>query len=387
MYEFEKKKLKALLGEELYSELKDYNCYIAGGTITSLFCNREINDVDVYFRSKQDLADFLYDNVEYSKWVLAKTNKALLIDYKEKVDVQLIWFDTFNTTEDIFDTFDYTVCMGAYDFKTEEFVLHKDFLQHNSQRILKYNSKTAFPIVSALRVEKYKDKGYTISKPEFMRVLLTCMQLEIDNYDDLKEQLGGMYGVDYDEIIKPKDGESFSLEDIIEKMQDICLHDDYFKPKKQVVKIENFSKMVFEITGIKRKYLKFRDKYYAIEDHCINEIWCKPNQELYIEVDLMTDLIKDNKLYKNVKKKDGRYFSYHDGSFEYVIGGTVEPKNKGFMRSGIYCSTKENVKYATHSDKEDKVVLELEIESIDDIKSIDGDILLHKCRVIGEVSE
>ena len=145
--------------------------------------------------------------------------------------------------------------------------------------------------------------------------------------------------------------------------------------------------MVFEVTGIKKKYFKFKDEYYTIEDHCISQEWSKPNPELYIEVDLMTDLIKDNKLYKNVKKKDGRYFSYHDESFEYVIGEIVEPKNKESQRGGIYCSTKGDVKYATHSNKEDRVVLELEIESIDNIKNVDGDIVLHRCRVVGEVTE
>lgn len=59
MYEFEKNKLKAHLGDNLYSTLKDYNCIIAGGMITSLFCNREINDVDVYFRNTKDLRDFI----------------------------------------------------------------------------------------------------------------------------------------------------------------------------------------------------------------------------------------------------------------------------------------------------------------------------------------
>lgn len=112
--------------------------------------------------------------------------------------LQLICFDTFDTPKKIFDTFDFTVCMGCYDFKKEKFVLHSDFLKHNSQRILMFNDKTRFPIVSALRVDKYKQKDYTISKTEYLRIILTCMDLHIDNYEDLKEQLGGMYGVNGD---------------------------------------------------------------------------------------------------------------------------------------------------------------------------------------------
>lgn len=50
-YQFEKNKLYAYLGEELVEALKRNEAIIAGGAITSLFNNKEINDVDIYFRS------------------------------------------------------------------------------------------------------------------------------------------------------------------------------------------------------------------------------------------------------------------------------------------------------------------------------------------------
>lgn len=49
-YEFEQKKLYNYLGKVLVESLKRNRAYIAGGSITSLFCNREINDFDIYFR-------------------------------------------------------------------------------------------------------------------------------------------------------------------------------------------------------------------------------------------------------------------------------------------------------------------------------------------------
>jgi len=49
-----------------------------------------------------------------------------------------------------------------------------------------------------MRVDKYKNKGYRISKPESIRVLLTILNTNITDYKSLKEQMGGMYGENYD---------------------------------------------------------------------------------------------------------------------------------------------------------------------------------------------
>ena len=64
------------------------------------------------------------------------------------------------------------------------------------------------------------------------------MNLHIDNYEDLKDQLGGMYGVDYDEIIQPKEDEEFDLPAIIERMSQIIYSPDYFKPLTTQKEIE-----------------------------------------------------------------------------------------------------------------------------------------------------
>lgn len=97
MYEFEKNKLKAYIGNDLYNLLHQYKCFVAGGTITSLFCNREINDVDIYFRSKEDIKRFILNEVkDTDMWIVAKTKKALLLKNNGKL-IQLICFDVFDT--------------------------------------------------------------------------------------------------------------------------------------------------------------------------------------------------------------------------------------------------------------------------------------------------
>lgn len=384
-YLFEKKKLKSYLGEKLYDILKSFNVMVAGGTITSLFTNHEINDIDVYFRSKEDLEDFLKEEME-GTWIIAHTDKALLFRY-DKIEVQAIYFRYFTTPQEIFDTFDFTVCMGAFDFSTEEFVLHNDFIKHNSQRILKFNQGTAYPIVSALRVDKYKKKGYTISKPEFIRIMLTILKSEIKDYKTLKEQMGGMYGENYDKLIEPQEGEEFDLAVIIEKMKDLCVDDNYFKTSTHVCEIDDWEEFVNRIIGVKTKCFIYNEDYYKIVSNEVRR--CKDYIEDEYELVSMND-IKQFPLtkYKYVHKKNDEYTSYYDKSYVYKIGEYHTPKSK---YSGLHAVDKGKLNSCSYSNNNDNVLLELKIESIEDFKDI-TDLLEESCEfkkvfVVREVSK
>ena len=381
MYEFEKNKLKAHIGDSLYNNLKDYNCIIAGGMITSLFCNREINDVDVYFRNTKDLRDFILEYVKGSShmWIVSKTKKALLIHHSDTVDLQLICFNAFDNAEDIFNTFDFTVCMGAFDFKTEEFILHNDFLKHNSQRILMFNDKTAYPIVSALRVDKYKQKGYAISKTEYLRLILTCMDLHIDNYGDLKQQLGGMYGVDYDEVIKPLEGESFDLQTVITKMSDIIMHPDYFKKRRNTpVEIDDWYVLIAEMTGEKIPCYEFKDDLYTYDPDDGFEKLSDTKKDKYnnlLETHSLYDFFKDGLyLYKNVMKSpDGKLLSHYDKTFEYKIGEYAVARGKGWGNKevGLFVEPLKYVREHYYNKNKYNVVIEIKLDSLDDFLDLE----------------
>lgn len=392
-YEFEKKKLKAYLGNDIYDSLKVYDCIIAGGMITSLFCNTDINDVDVYFRSMEDLDRFLKECVRNNKWILSKTDKALLINW-HGVKVQLIYFNTFNNIQDLFNTFDYTVCMGAYDFKTEEFILQEDFLKHNAQKILKFNSKTAYPLVSAFRIDKYKTKGYTISKDEFMRIMLTCTLLEINTYEQFKEQVGGMYGINYDKFLKPKEDEEFDLVSTIEKMSNLCLNDEYFNITPTNFEVNDFDLFVSEITKCKIKYFELQGKYYKHTWDGISEIskfLIGENPDRYEKVNLFGDIIKDNKLYKYVKKENDEYCSFYNQEFMYEIGKDVIAKNSSnglSFSSGIYCGLYDDREAFSYACSDKSVLIELEVNEDDliDINS-NGMFRFKKVKFIKEIKE
>ena len=124
MYDYQKRKLKRELSD-LYDIFLDYECYLAGGAITSIFTNKDINDYDIFFVLKEDIVRFL--NKE-SYGTNFKSDYAITIAKNGKT-IQLIYKHEYPTAQDVLNSFDFSVCMGCYDFSTEEFVLGDIFLE------------------------------------------------------------------------------------------------------------------------------------------------------------------------------------------------------------------------------------------------------------------
>lgn len=232
MYLMEKKKLKQTLGDNAWELFKQAGVFVAGGAVTSVFCNREINDIDVYFRDEEsmvrtvaaifsieEIAGNLFEITDsFEVYFRGTSQRTLMFTWKDR-QIQFMTFKYFATVHEIFETFDFTVCMGAYDCAADEFVFHDEFLKHNSQRYLKFNPGTAYPIMSLMRVEKYREKGYMCSKSEMLRILAACMKLEINSWEDSIEHVGGMYGYDMSDAFD--EDKPFSLDEMIDQLDTI----------------------------------------------------------------------------------------------------------------------------------------------------------------------
>ncbi|MBC7149036.1 MAG: hypothetical protein H5U22_06620 [Rhizobium sp.] len=183
--------------------------FAAGGAVTSVFTGKPINDVDVYFKSREAFEYAVADAYENSWWCVSSSKRAVTFSDNGGTPVQFMHFDFFPTAEDIFDAFDFTVVMGALDFDTGEFAFHDDFLKHNSQRFLRFHHGTRYPLASATRVLKYQDRGYTIGKGDILKIALASRKVKIDTWDDLKDQIGGAYG---EKVVLAGEGQEFSLD-------------------------------------------------------------------------------------------------------------------------------------------------------------------------------
>lgn len=344
---------------------------IAGGAILSIFTNQEINDIDIYFRDKQSLSDFLFQEMSRN-WVIANTDKAFLFKYN-RIKIQTIYFKYFDNPEQIFDTFDFTVCMAAFDFKTEEFVLHKDFLKHNVSKMLRFNSNTAYPIVSALRVDKYKKKGFSISKSEYLRIILSVLNLKINNYEQLKSQMGGMYGENYDNILEPSEGEELDIGKIIDKLEHLSLEDTYFIQSKNS-KIEDWDVFVSNALNEKIKCFEHNKQYYRV---VCGEIQLVTKLEDFYELVDISDVVKFPLVrYKYVNLcEDGTLRSFYDKSYIYKIGENIA-KNLNY---GLFAVTENNLEHCSYANEKNRVLIEMKIESINDVNRIQ-DLLDDTCQ-------
>ncbi|MCK9530426.1 MAG: hypothetical protein M0R77_07685 [Gammaproteobacteria bacterium] len=217
-------RLEASFCTDIVPCLAEANAVLAGGALTSLFTNKEVNDYDIYFKNVegfQSIINDIYDTPEsgsvlssYDVIVNFATDRSILCKEKWSENaIQFIVYKMFPDIQDIFNAFDFTVNMCAYDFATQQMWAHPDFLKHCSQRYLSFNGRTDYPVVSALRVMKYTERGYTISKAEMLRILFTIAAKEYKDWQSVKEEVGSMYGIPVDKLFD--ETKEFNLEEVV----------------------------------------------------------------------------------------------------------------------------------------------------------------------------
>lgn len=204
-------KLVRGLYKEMHTLLTKHNAFIAGGAVLSVFTGKKINDYDIYFLSEEDALAFekelkLID--KKASWVYVSGRDAIIRESRKnnieifRTDNSVTFFSHeqkyqiikafYLPMEDLFAKYDFTVCMGAYDVKNNEFSLHDNFLLDISEKRLRFNIGTEYPICSLLRVLKYQKKGYIINGLELIKLSLTINNLDLTNYAELKKQLQGI---------------------------------------------------------------------------------------------------------------------------------------------------------------------------------------------------
>ena len=192
--------LRKYLGEDALKGLRHANAYIAGGAITSLFTGAKIRDWDIYFRTTEDCQKAItWFGINGKIVNETDTSKSYQLGKQERPYQLIVLPDLFGSPMDIFKCYDFTVCMGAYQFfespsdeNKEGFVFGEDFLKHLSQRRLVFHTGTMFPICSMLRVMKYVKRGFFITGMETLKIGLSIHTLKINTYTDLRRQLQGI---------------------------------------------------------------------------------------------------------------------------------------------------------------------------------------------------
>ena len=191
---FEVKDRSAL--QYLLSDLRNLNAYLCGGAITSIFSNSRVNDLDFYLYSTSVEYFRLFKELMTKHHFKCEVESDTAFTYSRRVGrgkrvIQLV--KAFQgSSEEIYETFDFTVCCGSYNFSDNQFELHERFLPDIAARRLVYLGVSRFPICAMYRTLKYTRKGYTLSGATVMHIALCISQLEIETYGDLKKHLAGI---------------------------------------------------------------------------------------------------------------------------------------------------------------------------------------------------
>jgi hypothetical protein len=343
-------KIKSLVSDEVWDTLANTNAMIVGGALTSVYTNAPVNDIDVYFKTPNDFASFVSnifhvdldnplllscDTSPFALIAVNMTNKSILfLDRVTKQKVQVIAYKLFPDINAIFDEFDFTINMAGIYCSTEELVLHDKFLIHNAQRYIGINANTAYPITSVLRVQKYRDRGYKVSKSELLKLLYKITTLDIDSWDKAKDHCGGMYGLSVSDIF-PEDKE-FSIDLVIDALDNVA---------------DNLSEL--------------DTQYHAIS--MSEGIIRKSFPHIYSRVEDSREELSKLRIFKNVKLGDDCVLcSHYKPSFKYEMNKVV---NGGVH--GIWAYYGNDVIRGQYSSDYKSWVVELQPEETANI-NIDG---------------
>ena len=238
------KELKKQIPQNTWDFLKAHKCMLVGGALTSILTKKDINDFDIYFKDQDSFVLSLMDvrgikdnlpleeypeDVEinqqylesYDFHYLCHTEKSVTFKPKlSEVVFQFIHQNFYNSVEEVFNDFDFTINMIGYDFEIDEVVVHPEAMLHLAQRILVSNSGTKYPLISVLRVNKYQERGYKISKKEMVKLLLAVSKLDFNSYEDVGKHIGGLYGtLNVAEVFDTT--KEFSIDEVIEQLSEL----------------------------------------------------------------------------------------------------------------------------------------------------------------------
>lgn len=324
----EEEKLYYLLSDVMVDVFISFDVFIAGGIISRLFSGRSLEgaDVDVYFRSAQDLAGALKMIQGTGEIIFDYTDKSVMIKSDKSV-VQFIIIDYFKTPEELFNKFDFTCVMGCYDVKQEAFIFDDRFMLHNSQRKLVYNPNTSFPIISSLRVAKYEKEGYKISRTEYLKIMISLIKLEIKSWEDAEKQFGKFYGTSISQILNDVDkSKTFSLDALMEVLD--TWEFEYHVPERNKREISDYRAFIGRITGIKEKVYSWFGKYFVYDGgfHNVGFDNLSDYDSNVVDAVGMSDI---DKIYKYVIKWNGEYVSQYKNTFKYKIGENAKDDKNG----------------------------------------------------------
>lgn len=158
------------------------NIFVGGGFLRSVISGENINDVDVFVKSKKD-AELLAHKLAYEKNDIYTTDNAYTI--KGRMPIQIIYRWLFEKPEDVSDSFDFTVCCAVLyckphdkiKYQWDSFCDDRFYTDLSSKRLVyRHPKRNEDAGGSMLRVLKYYQRGYRIPLDSLAGVISRLVQ-------------------------------------------------------------------------------------------------------------------------------------------------------------------------------------------------------------------
>ena len=161
--------VKSIIRDKYFKPLEDFNDFywVSGGVIADTFIDRPINDVDIFFPSK-DSQEKARQHMLHRGFYIARIDYAHYKLTNGTIDYDL--FHTWSSPEETVAKHDYEHCCVTID-KNLNFIPHHNFFERLRDRKLvpanpsnfgNYDERKMWPVAIIRRLSKLLKKGYTI---------------------------------------------------------------------------------------------------------------------------------------------------------------------------------------------------------------------------------
>ncbi|HNX82192.1 MAG TPA: hypothetical protein PKL77_08620 [Candidatus Omnitrophota bacterium] len=231
------------IADERIREIVKENAIVTGGALVSLLTGEEVNDYDVYFKTKEatDAVASYYAGLwnkahpEDSQVVIQENGGRITAFIRstgiaaedeenptdetepdvgesseeaacEKPAYRPRYFSTnaislsdkiqlvirfYGSVEEIHTNYDFVHCTCSYDFKENKVNLPARALEAIINKELYYTG-SKYPLCSIIRTRKFIARGWTINAGQYLKMALQLNELDLKNFEVFKDQLAGV---------------------------------------------------------------------------------------------------------------------------------------------------------------------------------------------------
>lgn len=202
-----------ILSSIIDPELKDLvqnKTFLTGGCFKSIWHGEKVNDYDFYFIDRESADKFkelVNKGLQDTSKPFTNQKDLTLHNYNSLYNPRMSQFAITFTLEEEFQVQFITKYVGGPD----EVVANFDFMHaqnyyvladgtfhvdtsHLADKELKFNIKASHPINALKRLAKFISQGWTIDDKQLIQMAEAINGLNLDTYENWKEQTAAMYG-------------------------------------------------------------------------------------------------------------------------------------------------------------------------------------------------